>query len=35
MFTNKDFYERFQLCLLFSPSQNDLYFFDDFLQEFF
>ena len=27
MFTNKDFYEWFQLCLLFNPFQNGLYIF--------
>ena len=31
MFTNKDFYERFQLCLLFNPFKNGLYILDDFL----
>ena len=31
MFTNKDFYEWFQLCLLFNPFQNGLYIFDDLL----
>ena len=27
MFTNKYFYEWFQLCLLFNPFQNGLYIF--------
>ena len=27
MFTNKDFYEWFQLCLLFNPYQKCLYIF--------
>ena len=27
IFTNKDFYEWFQLCLLFNPFQNGLYIF--------
>ena len=27
MFTNKDFYVWFQLCLLFNPFQNGLYIF--------
>ena len=27
MFTNKDFYGRFQLCLLLNPFQNGLYIF--------
>ena len=31
VFTNKDFYEWFQLCLLFYPFQKCLYIFDDFL----
>ena len=35
MFTNKDFYEWFQLCLFFNPFQNGLYILDHFLQEFY
>ena len=31
MFTNKDFYGRFQFCLLLNPFQNGLYILDDFL----
>ena len=31
MFTNKDFYGWFQLCLLLNPFQNGLYILDDFL----
>ena len=31
MFTNKDFYELFQFCLLFNLFQNRLYILDDFL----
>ena len=31
MFTNKDFYGWFQLCLLLFPFQNGLYILDDFL----
>ena len=27
MFTNKDFYEWFQLCLLYNHFQNDVYIF--------
>ena len=30
MFTNKDFDEWFQHCLLFDPFQNGVYIFDDF-----
>ena len=28
MFTNKDFYEWFQLYVLFNPFQNGLYIFE-------
>ena len=35
MFTSKDFYGWFQLCLLLNPFQNDLYFLDDFPEEFY